>query len=93
VNQDTEKQKLSDSLILKAFENDKLLISPLVLSELYFVLSKLDIPFIRIKESALPYQHLKTIFPITLEITNSAFVLCSVFNSAKNINDIIHPKN
>jgi len=52
VNQDPEKQKLSDTLILNAFDNDELLISPLVLSELYFVLSKLNIPFSRIVEAA-----------------------------------------
>jgi len=92
VNQDSAKQKLSDTLILKAFETDQFLISPLVFSELYFVLSKLNVPFPLIADAALPYQNLKTVFPITIEMTNGAFELCSVFSSAKNINDAIHLK-
>ena len=92
VNQDSGKQKLSDTLILKSFETDQLSISPLVLSELYFVLSKLNLPFSLIADAALPYQSLKSVFPITIEMTNSALALCSVFDSAKNINDAIHLK-
>ena len=92
INQDLKKQNLSDDLIVKALSEDKFLISPLVFSELYFVLSKLGVELSVIAHAVLPYKKLEYIFPVTVELTNDAFDLCTSLNSAKNINDAIHLK-
>lgn len=88
INQDEEKQKLSQRLIENAIGDGLFFISPLIMTEYIFVLSKLKI---------LSENHNKILFfskfvrsEISKEDVMKAFELCEKEKCCKNINDVVH---
>lgn len=90
VNQDLVKQKLADDLILGAIQNDSFLVSPLVISELIFVLSKLKALENNKKNIDLFSSY--AFNAIDIGIVQKSYSLCVQLNFCKNINDVIHIK-
>jgi len=88
---DTQKQKISDKLIETAINEKTLSISPLVLSEFIFVLSKLKIDSLLIDKSLSFYRpYVK--YSIEPALVFEAYELCKSLVNHKNINDAIHLK-
>ena len=88
INQDEEKQKKSQYFIEKALEKESFFISPLIMTEYIFVLSKLKI-LEENREKILffsKFVHAK----ISTKIVMEAYTLCSELEACKNINDAIH---
>jgi predicted nucleic acid-binding protein len=90
INQDIKKQEQSTLLIQKAIEGNKFFISPLVLSEFIFVLSKLKI----IEEQQDKIELYRNFSNISIDekIVYEAYQLCLENKLCKNINDVIHLK-
>ena len=88
IDQGTDKLEVSTRLITEAIENDTFFISPLILSEYIFILSKLKI----VEE-----QHEKVIFfsqfvegDCGRENILDAYLFCRKIDFCKNINDVMH---
>jgi len=88
VNQDEVKQKLSKELIEEAIRDGHFFISPLVMTEYIFILSKLKI---REENSDKIYFFSKFIRAVISEKEiMEAYHLCEQIDFCKNINDTIH---
>ncbi|HCE43624.1 MAG TPA: hypothetical protein DET40_08755 [Lentisphaeria bacterium] len=90
VNQDIEKQKASENLIAENIGGN-LLISPLVLSEYIYVMTKLGIEVQYIRKSVDLFRKCVS-YGIDAELVYSSFLLGQKLDMNKNINDLIHLK-
>jgi predicted nucleic acid-binding protein len=91
INQELGKQEISDRLIEEAIREERFSISPLVISELIFVLTKLGIDKNLVGNAILLYKpFVKN--PIDASLVFEGYKLCSELNFCKNINDAIHLK-
>ena len=90
INQDFDKQKISDKLIQEAIRDQTIVVSPLVISEYIFVLSKLS--SIDANVGNIDMFNSFVTGSVDSNITRSAFELCYEIGSCKNINDVIHLK-
>jgi len=90
INQDQEKWELAKNYIYKALEEEVFCISPMVLSEYIFILSKYKIQ----KQ----HQDKITFFAryiqgnIDVNTVVDAYSVCQKIDFCKNINDVIHLK-
>ncbi len=89
-NQDSRKQSIAQILIQQAIEEQSLVISPLVMIEFIFVLSKLNQLIEQEKALLFFQQFIKE--QIEENLVFSAYQLCAQHNYGKNINDVIHLK-
>ena len=90
INKDSRKQNIAQTLIQHAIENQTLVISPLVMIEFIFVLSKLDQLIEQEQTVSFFQQFVKG--QIDSELVLSAHQLCAQLGQGKNINDVIHLK-
>lgn len=90
INQDTRKQSLAQASIQQAIENKTLVISPLVMIEFIFVLSKLNQLLEQQRTVSFFQQFVKG--QIEGDLIMSAYQLCTQHKQGKNINDVIHLK-
>jgi predicted nucleic acid-binding protein len=90
INQDSKKQDIAQTLIQQAVEKQALVISPLVMIELIFVLSKLNQLIEQEKTVSFFQQFVKG--QIAGDLVLSAYQLCAQHGYGKNINDVIHLK-
>ena len=90
INQDSRKQSIAQTLIQQAIETQTLLISPLVMIEFIFVLSKLSQLEEQKKTVSFFQQFVKG--QIESDLVLSAYQLCANHEQGKNINDVIHLK-
>ena len=90
INQDEKKQNIADSLILSALSNSEIIISPLVLIEYLFVLSKLN--QINIQQDNIAFFKDFSNGSIDTQLVFEAHKICSKIDFCKNINDAIHLK-
>jgi len=88
VNQDEEKQKLSEKLIEKAIEDGLFFISPLVITEYIFVLSKLKIREENNNKILFFSKFIQS--KISVSEIMEAYSICQENEFCKNINDAIH---
>ena len=91
VLQDESKQIISDRLIENSIKNNLLTFSPLVLSELLYVLAKLKIDD-RLVVNAISLYKPFIKHSIEPTFVLDAFELCRQLGNGKNINDAIHLK-
>lgn len=90
VNQDLVKQKMADNLVLKAIQTNSFLASPLVISELIFVLSKLKA--LENNQKNIDLFSSYAFNAIDVGIVQKSYSLCAQLNCCKNINDVINLK-
>ncbi len=90
INQDTRKQSEAQAIIQQAIENKTLVISPLVMIEFIFVLSKLNQLVEQERTVSFFQQFVKG--QIEGDLVLSAYQLCAQHKQGKNINDVIHLK-
>ena len=90
INQDARKQSVAQTLIQQAIENQVLVISPLVIIEFIFVLSKLN-QLAEQQQAVLFFQQFIK-GQIGQDLILSAYRLCVQQGYGKNINDVIHLK-
>ena len=90
INQDTAKQKLADEKILAGLKSNQIVISPLVLIEYLFVLSKLN--QIHFQQRNIAFFKTLAIGIISIDMVHEAYRICSSINYCKSINDVIHLK-
>lgn len=90
INQDARKQSIAQSLLQQAIEKQVLVISPLVMIEFIFVLSKLNHLTEQEKTVLFFRQFIRE--QIEENLVFSVYQLCTQHNHGKNINDIIHLK-
>jgi len=88
VEQDLKKFQISNDLIYEAIKSKNFFISPLVLSEYIFILSKLKIAE-QCEEQIGFYSKFIDGF-VDKGAVVSAYFKCSIKNKCKNINDYIH---
>lgn len=88
INQDSVKQKLAEKLIEDAIAKRQLVISPLVLSEMVFVLAKLG-QFPAQKASALFFQKFSTPAIEKIDVAE-AMRIALALDCGKSINDLVH---
>ncbi len=89
VNLDQAKQKISDNLIETAIKDNVFVVSPLVLSEFIFVLSKLKIERILVDQAIISYKPFLK-YPLEVAMVLDAYDLCRELDLCHNINDAIH---
>ncbi|OQW92800.1 MAG: hypothetical protein BWK78_00505 [Thiotrichaceae bacterium IS1] len=90
INQDSKKQSIAQMLIQQAIEEQTLVVSPLVMIEFIFVLSKLNQLVEQEKTVSFFQQFVKG--EIEKDLVLSAYQLCVEHGHGKNINDVIHLK-
>jgi predicted nucleic acid-binding protein len=90
INQDRRKQSVAQVSIQQAIENKTLVISPLVMIEFIFVLSKLNQLVEQERTVSFFQQFVKG--QIEGDLVLSAYQLCVQHGQGKNINDVIHLK-
>jgi len=90
INQSKSKQELSRSLIRDAIDKKVFFISPLILSEYIFALSKLKI-LTQQTDKVEMFSQLVTSM-IDKNRIMEAYSLCKDLDACKNINDVIHLK-
>jgi len=91
INQDVRKQSIAQILIQQAIEKQTLVISPLVIIEFIFVLSKLNQLVEQDKVVSFFQPFVKG--QIDSNLVLSAYQLCAQHpEQGKNINDVIHLK-
>lgn len=90
INQDNRKQSIAQTLIQQAIEKQTLIISPLVMIEFIFVMSKLNQLVEQEKTVSFFQQFVKG--QIDIDIVLSAYQFCAQHGQGKNINDVIHLK-
>ena len=88
VNQDKNKQRLSEKLIEEAIRDDCFFISPLVMTEYIFILSKLKIRDENSDKISFFNKFVKGTIS-NIEITE-AYKICQKIDFCRNINDAIH---
>ncbi len=88
IEQDLDKSMLSEKLIKNAIKTNMFVISPLVLSEFIFVLSKLKV-IDECKDDIRLYSRFCKFNVNRLDVIN-AYEKCQKFNKCRNINDFIH---
>lgn len=88
IDQDIEKLRKARDVIFEAVEKREFFLSPLVISEYIFVLSKLKILSEQKEKVQFFMQFIQT--EIDKEIVEDAFMLCEQLQMCKNINDAIH---
>ncbi len=91
VNLDEEKLKTSQELVNSAFEENSIIISPLILQEMIYTLGKLKVDHEIIEENVDLRKNF-SISSIDNEIVWEAFDLCRKIKNFKVINDAIHLK-
>ena len=91
VKLDEAKQKISDRLIEEAIKDKIFSVSPLVISEFIFVLSKLNIDKILVENAISLYKPFVK-HSIEPSLVFDAYNLCKDLGRGKNINDAIHLK-
>ncbi len=90
IDQGDDKLEKSREEIFNAIENETFFITPLVLTEYIFVLSKLNILEQHQDKIDLFSEYVK--FSIDKDIVIDAYKMCSEIKFCKNINDAIHLK-
>ena len=90
IDQGDEKLKQARSLIFDAVRDETFFISPLVLSEYIFILSKLKILAYHDDKISLFSQHIRS--AVDSDVIQVAYSLCKKMDFCKNINDVIHLK-
>lgn len=90
IDQDSHKLNLARRYIYEALEADIFFISPMVLSEYIFVLSKYKIQNQHQDKIVFFTQYVEG--SIGSDIVTQAYKLCQEINFCKNINDVIHLK-
>jgi len=90
IDQNMEKFERATQQIDEAIQIDSFCISPLVLSEYIFILSKLKI--IHEQHEKVMMFSKYVVSDIDNEIVIQAYALCSNLNFCKNINDVMHLK-
>ncbi len=90
INQDRRKQSVAQAIIQQAIENKTLVLSPLVMIEFIFVLSKLN----QLVEQEITVSFFQQFVKGQIEgdLVLSAYQLCIQHGQGKNINDVIHLK-
>ena len=88
INQDEEKQRHSKKLIEDAIVDGKFFISPLIMTEYIFVLSKLKI-LDENRDKILFFSKFIQGNISTIE-TMEAYKICQESQCCKNINDVVH---
>ncbi len=91
ITQDIDKQKISDRLIENALQEGTMSLSPLIISEFVFVLSKLKINR-ELIEAALALYRPFVAESIDPSIVFEAAAICNDLNRGKSINDAVHLK-
>jgi predicted nucleic acid-binding protein len=91
VNLDEAKQEISDRLIEEAIKDKLFSVSPLVVSEFIFVLSKLNIDKTLVENAMILYKPFVK-HSIEPNLVFDAYKLCIQLGMGKNINDAIHLK-
>ena len=91
IEQDIEKKETSINVIEKLVKNDALILSPLVMQEYIFTLSKLKIDKKIIEHDTAFYFHFVS-ENYNKEMLEEALLLCLKEKNCKNINDILHMK-
>ncbi len=88
IKQDETKQKISQKLIYQAIGKNEFFISPAVLMEFIFAISKLK----KFKEQRDKVDFFKNFVNSSMSknIVLSAYEKCQKFNKCRNINDFIH---
>ena len=90
INQDSKKLELARQYIFSAIEAKKFFISPLILSEYIFVLSKYKIIQAH-KDKVISFSKYGQA-SIDSTLVREAYELCAEIDFCKNINDVIHLK-
>lgn len=90
INQGDEKLALAEKVIEDAIEHNRFVISPLVMSEYIFILSKLKIVDRHHEDIQLYTKY--TQGTIDGDILSTAYNLCREIDFCKNVNDVIHLK-
>jgi predicted nucleic acid-binding protein len=90
INQDVKKQSTAQVLIQQAIKEQTLVISPLVMIEFIFVVSKLN-QLVEQEKVILFFQQFIQ-GEIEEDLILSAYQLCAKYGYGKNINDVIHLK-
>jgi predicted nucleic acid-binding protein len=90
INQDEHKLATAQQSIYDAIKNDSFVISPMVMSEYIFILSKYKI----VKQHQDKVDFFSTYIQgfIDKDKTMQAYELCQKIDFCKNINDVIHLK-
>jgi predicted nucleic acid-binding protein len=91
IEQDIEKKEKSLDIIEDLVNRDNLILSPLVMQEYIFTLSKLKIEKDIIEHDTAFYFNFVS-ENYTKEMLEDALNLCLVEKNCKNINDILHAK-
>jgi predicted nucleic acid-binding protein len=91
IEQDIEKKEKSLDIIEDLVNRDNLILSPLVMQEYIFTLSKLKIKKDIIEHDTAFYFNFVS-ENYTKEMLEDALNLCLVEKNCKNINDILHAK-
>jgi len=92
VLQNVDYQQEATERIRLSIQDNSLLISTLIFSELIFVLGKLNLTSPDIERYLKLYQNDDCCKTISFQIVNDAFILASRLNMHKNINDAVHLK-
>ena len=90
INQDNDKFEMAQKRIYEAIKTDTFCISPLVLSEYIFVLSKYKVTQKHKNKVLLFSEYVQD--RIDKEIVLDAYALCEEIDFCKNINDVMHLK-
>lgn len=88
INQDSRKQARSERLIKEALQSNALVISPLVLSEMVFVLSKLGV-LGDYKDSFRFFSRFSSSGVSQSDVEKATDLACEL-DAGKSINDLIH---
>lgn len=91
VNLNEAKQKISDSIIEAAIKDNVFVVSPLVLSEFIFVLSKLKVDKSLVEQALSSYKPFVK-HPLEVAMVLDAYDLCRELELCMSINDAIHIK-
>lgn len=90
INQDEVKFEIAQRMIYEAIEKDTFFISPMVLSEYIFVLSKYKLTKVHNDKVMLFSKFVNSFIDNTLVL--EAYEVCEKIDFCKNINDVIHLK-
>ena len=90
INQDEAKFDVAQKIIYEAIEQDTFFISPMVLSEYIFVLSKYKLTKIHHDKVMLFSKYVNSFIDNTLVL--EAYDVCEKIDFCKNINDVMHLK-
>jgi predicted nucleic acid-binding protein len=91
VNLDDDKQKTSDRLIEAAIKEKNFLVSPLIIIEFIFVLTKLAVDQTLVENAITLYKPFVK-YSLDASLVFDAYELCKELKIGKNINDAVHLK-